>query len=1027
MRPRANTISHVDNATIGLLAASNLSISGVESWGSRMTHQPAMNGLPGVRGYNFRGMSTAPGHHGNHLALPKLETSGLNPDIGGSLKTAPPYGGSRAPIDMENLWLGPESTVNPAELHFSNSPQSLAFEVPASPFGQSFAAMPAAQATLDDEGNFAWFGGFGNQMPFKNVNEQAVEGSSPSIISTGSHSGLSEPMLDCSKNSAHPSAMWRNSVISQASLTPNLPMDWSASAYQDSFAPGELSPRLVQTQMGGADQYFPSPLSTNVQTPRSVFHGAPHPHFHPPMIIEPETQTPSNSADSVSSSNRQSSMTSFSADSITDATRQALLTVLSLPPAHGHSHLTVSQPLMSSSLSPAAGGSSCSVSNVPLPSTYDLQRYVAAYIKHFHPHLPFLHLPSLSSHSLTYPTHPQLPQHHFGMAKPVSSGGGGLLVLAIAAIGALYEYEVPASKTLSEMAKKTIEIFLEENHAVNVSGGAEASCSTMESSDQAPPLWLIQAMVLVVIHDHQCGEMVHSNTASSHCATLVGLARRSLDIPPGNLEHVPNINQFSAGYKTPLSGDEMKQENWSSDIGYESLECQREWYEWKLKEERKRSLYVVFIVSSLLVSSPAHMPALTNAEIRLALPCEEEIWAADSAESWRALGGKAAADKREPSFAAALSFLLTANERLQEQQQYTFSRLSEESCPNLKVDDVSERNPKPSTFGCLILIHALHSYIWETGQRHIGRQWTTQEMCQMHDRMEPALKAWQAIWRGNPHQSVERPHPSGYGRLLTDCIPLLDMARLGLHVNLGRAKEAFWHRDYDAVADELAWGSALIPLISNDNSPSAATENNIDGGSSALIGSYIKNEVSDGAFLPVCGNGTAQTYHQSSNRERHLREAAHCAANSLGMSVQTGLTFLDCASRELPIQAAASVYNAAQILAEWVSSVQERLGPYVGIIGHDYVDFCQFPTMFLDGEDYQLLEKLKALLGNLDAKLADYAFRNDLPPNNLPRTEGYGFGSKLLAIIAFMLKMAPVWPGLSSIVGFGMITSPDVP
>lgn len=1017
MRPRANTISHIDNAMIGLLAASNPSTAVGGSWSSRPSHQPAMNGLPGVRGYNFRGMSTALGHHGNHLALPKLDTSGLNPDIGGSLKTAPPYGGSRAPIDMENLWLGPESTVNPAELHFSNSPQSLAFEVPASPFGQSFAAMPAAQATLDDEGNFTWFGGFGNQMPFKNVNEQAVDGSSPSIISTGSHSGLSEPMLDCSKNSAHPSAVWPNSVISQASLTPNLPIDWSASAYQDPFASGQPSPRPLQTQMGGADQYFPSPLSMSVQTPLSTFHGAPHPHFHPPMIIEPETQTPSNSADSVSSSNRPSSMASFPADAITDATRQALLTSFSLPPAHGHSHLTVSQPSMSSSLSPATGGSSCSVSNVPLPSTYDRQRYVAAYIKHFHPHLPFIHLPSLSFHSHMYPTHPQASQHPFNMASPVSSEGKEVLVLAIAAIGAVYEYEIPASKALSEMAKKMIDVFFEETHAVNVSRVAEAPYSTMESSDQVPPLWLIQAMVLVVIYDHQCGENVNSNTAGSHYTTLVSLARRSLENLSSEPEHMPNSHQFPAGHATPVSIKKIKQENWGSDVGSETLECQREWNEWKLKEERKRSLYAVFIVSSLLVSSPVHMPALTNAEIRLTLPSDEEIWAADSAESWRALGGKVVAGNREPSFATALRFLLTANERPEEQQQHTLSLPNEQSCPNLKGDDVSERDLKPSTFGCLILIHALHSYIWETGQRHNGTQWTTQEMRQMHDRMEPALKAWQAIWRGNPPQSLERPHPSGDGLLLRDCIPLLDMARLGLHVNLGGVKEAFWQRDYDAVAGELGWGSALVPLVPDNHSPSAAPADTVDGGSSALTGSYIKNEMSDSAFFPICRNGIAQTYQPSSNRERHLREAAHCAANSLGMSMQTGSTLLDCASREMPIQAAVSVYNAAQILAEWVSTLQERLGRFVGIIGHDYVDFRQFPTMFLDGEDYQLLEIFKGLLENLDAKLADYAYRNDLR-GSLPRTEGYGFGSKLLAIIAFMLKMAPVWPGLSSFAAF---------
>lgn len=1032
MRPRANTISHLDTDTIGMLATANPSIAGLEGFSPRLRHQPSMNELPGVQGYSFRGMSTALGHHGTHVPLPRLETSGLNVGIGGTLKTAPPYGGPRGPIEMETMWLGPESTVNPAQLHFSNSPQSLAFETPVSPFDQSFAAMPAAHAALDDEGNFTWFSGLENQMSFTNVNEQALDRSSPSIISTGSHSGLSEPMLDCSQNLTYPMSIWQTSMISQASIAPNLPMEWSMPAYQDSFAPGQLSPKSLQTQMGGTDQYFPSPLSINVQTPLSNFQGPCYPYFHPPMIIEPDTETPSNSIESVSSSNRQSSLTSFSADSITDTTRQTLLAILSLPPAHGRSHLAASRASMSSSLSPPFGGSSCNVSNVPLPSTGDLQRYVAAYIKYFHPHLPFLHIPSLSFHSLAHTIHPRVSTHPFGLAKPVSSCSGGSLILVMAAIGALYEYEIPASKALFEMAKKMIEEFLEENHAADVSTGAKRSCSTNESSDRASPLWLIQAMALIVIYGHHCGEKVSSEIASSQCATLVGLVRESqlASLPfenfPGKLKQMPHINQHTVDHEAQTCGDETRSGNWSSDVGYESFGCQIEWYEWKLKEERKRTLYVVFIMSSLLISGHIHMPALTNAEIRLTLPCDEDMWAADSAESWMALGGKVVADLNETSFARALSFLLTANERPQEQQH----NFKEESNSNLQGDGLPESQLKTGTFACLILIHALHSYIWETRQRHMGRQWTTHETQQMHGRVEPALKAWQAIWTDNPYHSLERPNPSGCGPLLTDCIPILDMAYLGLYVNLGCVKEAFWQRDYDAVADELARGPALVPVSSNNDSTSAATANHIDGGLSAQLGSYIKSEPYDGAFSSQYGQHVAQTPQPFSNRERHLRQAAYCAANSLAMSIQMGVTCLDYDSRELPIQSAVSVYDAAQILAEWVSTVQERVGRYLGNLGTDYVDFCRVSIGLLDEEDCQLLEKVKGLVENLEGSLAGYGFTNNLSPNNnandLPRMEGYGFGSKLLVITAFILKMAPVWPGQSSIPYIQKITSTDM-
>lgn len=291
MRPRANTISHVDNATLGMLAAANSS--------TRHDGGMGLNGLSGVSGYNFRGMSTAPGHHGNHHGLPKLETNGLNLDVSGGLRTAPPYGGLRGDIDLESLWFGPGSTVNPAQLHFSHSPQSLAYETPPSPY-QGFPTIPAAHATMDDDGNFAWLNGFENQMSFNHPNDQTLDGSSPSVISTGSHSGLSDVMLDGASSSMHSS--WPNPMMSNASLTSGYAMDFSGPGFHDIFPTGQLSPKSLQAQMAKNDQYFSGgPMIHPSST--LMMYGLNSPYFHPPMVAQPET--PSNSSGSVSSSNRQ--------------------------------------------------------------------------------------------------------------------------------------------------------------------------------------------------------------------------------------------------------------------------------------------------------------------------------------------------------------------------------------------------------------------------------------------------------------------------------------------------------------------------------------------------------------------------------------------------------------------------------------------------------------------------------------------------------------------------------------------------
>ncbi|KAK0822326.1 hypothetical protein LTR91_027155, partial [Friedmanniomyces endolithicus] len=79
----------------------------------------------------------------------------------------------------------------------------------------------------------------------------------------------------------------------------------------------------------------------------------------------------------------------------------------------------------------------------------------------------------------------------------------------------------------------------------------------------------------------------------------------------------------------------------------------------------------------------------------------------------------------------------------------------------------------------------------------------------MFSHIEPALNAWQAAWKANDHHKLERPNPFGLGPLSADSIPLLDLAFVRLFVNLGRSKEAFWQRDFDAMANELARGTEI--------------------------------------------------------------------------------------------------------------------------------------------------------------------------------------------------------------------------
>lgn len=1014
MRPRANTISHVDNATLGMLAAANSSAarhSGMDPSLGQAQH-PAFSSLPGVGGYQFRGMSTAAGHHGLPHVLPKLDTNHFNVDVGASMRTAPPYAGLGGDMDMENLWYGQGNTVNPAQLHFSNSPQSMSFDPTASPYSHNYPGMFPMQPGMEDDQTFSWLSGFDNQMSFSSANEHAVDGSSPSAMSTGSQDGLNELLLEGITHPMQTTGMWQTPLRADAPLGHDYSLDFPASAMNEFYQPSQLSPKSLHAHTSSNERYFASPPPMNPQTPMPTLPGMENQFFQPLMS---QAETPSNSAASVSSSNRQSSVTLASTDSITDATRQALLASLSQPSVFGFQHLKTSQPPVSSPLSPAFTPGPQSGSSIPLPSTYDLQRYIAAYIKYFHPHLPFLHVPSLSFDSPDFTDIIRPSGGQFFQGQPGITGGAGSLVLAMAAIGAFYEYDIVASKDLFEMAKKMIQLYLEERRKADMSAVVNGPGTGYESPVQNTPLWLVQAMLLNVIYGNNCGDKTAAGIATTHCAALVSLARAAELARPFTDMSPQHLSGYQTGHASSndvkMGTDDLSSEQWAHQSQHASADIHTEWQHWRMVEERKRTLYSIFILSSLLVSAYNHAPALMNSEIRLDLPCDEELWMAETAHAWADLRRSGTCQHETLSFASALSSLLTASHRNPYRPSYQFDQPFGSS---MKAEDLPETDLRPSTFGCLVLINALHNYIWETRQRHMGRPWTSQETDAMHAHIEPALRAWQAGWANNPQHTMERPNPFGAGPLSADCIPLLDLAYVRLFVNLGRSKEAFFQRDWEAMANELARGHEIIQ---HAESTADLPKPESSGTAHTLVdneSTEIKMEVGDTHNIPHQDDNQAAKQ-LSPKREKHLRKAAYFAANSLAMSDKLGVTFADFTSRELPLQSAMCAFDCAQVLAEWCAAVQQRVGQYIGILGKDDIDFSQVPAMLLlNGEDTKLFEKINDIVRSAEIKMADSSSMSATQalqsPNNLPGTDEFGHGSKILLITAHMLERAAVWP-----------------
>ncbi|KAI1641683.1 DNA binding regulatory protein AmdX [Daldinia loculata] len=1000
MRPRANTISHVDGNHMHMIAAANAQVARTQQHHMPPTHSrhQSLAGLPLHNvDHGFAGMSSVMGHRGMNHGLPKLETHSINIDFNAGLRTAPPLP-FQPEYDFEGLLFGqPGSTINPNALHYNESPHSMSLD-PTSPFGNGM-DMSTSSQHIDD--SFDWLTGFEHQMSFNNPAENAVDGSSPSAMSTTSQSGISDVMLDGSNPTNVTSAsnsMWQPALMGPPQVTTPFSMEMNGTVFPDLLNGAPVSPQ-PSSQKSMNDIYFSTPPPSMSSLSPSVMPGLTTHNMNQSVSFSTGPETPT----SISGTHQSHSPVS----TITDTTRNAIVSALSLcDPFNGRKYSFTSP---NSPMSPQFPNTpdNAAESAKALPSTQDLQRYVTSYFRYFHPHLPFLHIPTLSFDT---------PSSGNGRSNIV--GGSGCLVLSMAAIGALYEMERPQSKELFVMAKKMIQLYLEERRKADMRKADFRRTPSSDQGSQGPessihtPLWLVQAMLLNVVYGHNCGDKTANDIASTHSTALVSLAQAAGLLRPLKLDSI-EIREIQMN---------DAEGNWNGGIKAETEE-QAEWLRWKTMEERKRTLYVIFILSSLLVTAYNHTPALTNSEITLDLPCDEEFFAAESAAAFQLKGGVRVAGHNRTTFHEALSELLRTNEK---QQKLAFGN-GQRLCSSAQVNDIPPSELKPSTLGCLVLINALHNYIWETRQRHHNKMWTNEETEKMHRHIEPALKAWQSAWASNPHHSLERPNPFGMGPLSADSIPLLDLAYIRLFVNMSRTKEKFWQRDWDGLADELSRGTEVIQHA--EHSPSSNAESGTDpSDASATSSIFIDSPPTQSSspefsamkfpspLTPQLSQGHGSNSRVITRREKHLRKAAFYAADSLSMSDKLGVNYADFTSRELPVQSAMCSFDCAQVLAEWVATLQDRVGRYLGVLGKDEVDMGGVPAiMLLEDEDVKLIHKIQELLSSAEMRMnmdiVSGAVNGSID-SRLQMDSYGGYAAKILRVTAYMLDKSAIWPVL---------------
>lgn len=264
----------------------------------------------------------------------------------------------------------------------------------------------------------------------------------------------------------------------------------------------------------------------------------------------------------------------------------------------------------------------------------------------------------------------------------------------------------------------------------------------------ATPLWLVQALILGVIYGLFSSETLVNEIAVAQANAVVSLAKSAgLQFP---------VDQY---VDSSLSNSDNIEAKWTVFIDAQS---------------RIRTMHVVHIISCLLATSHNISSSLRNSEILCGCPCDESLWNASTAPEWWDLILKKDLTK----------------------VQITGSGLSFTDCLGQLLSG-STLVEKVSQFTLLSLMYGLHLDILEKRRNCTGgNSWPAEKA-----HLESVLQSWETTWSLSPLASLSP--SSQYGPIMSDAIPLSSLAHVRIYVDLRKAKEAFWKRDFVAMNHEI--------------------------------------------------------------------------------------------------------------------------------------------------------------------------------------------------------------------------------
>lgn len=376
------------------------------------------------------------------------------------------------------------------------------------------------------------------------------------------------------------------------------------------------------------------------------------------------------------------------------------------------------------------------------PSRPTLSRYLEGYFRGYHDHLPFLHTTS-STTSL-----------------------GIELVISIAAVGALYRFEHAKGYELYRAAKTIVNKRFDEwneEATANLSSSSEAGYTGFASSlpDGQPSL-------VTSPQKKPSSQAIRGRCSFSSLRllqSLIVLMSLTSWSDRGLMRDALSIASQVAMVVRELGVSQPEGEpHW--DIS---------WDVWMQVEERRRTLFVAYIVLNLQCMAFNVPPLLLNQDVSINLPCCATIWRAPSATEW-------AGTVHSSAHPGNKSFQLALQELYSGKVQGRFS-----------------------AFGNYIMIHALFQQIFFARNANTATPNTLDP--DFIRRIEVALRSWQESWEASYDSTLDPSSPKG--PIGFNSTAVLRLVYIRINVNTGPKRQLITSNP-EEIASAFAEGQVQI-------------------------------------------------------------------------------------------------------------------------------------------------------------------------------------------------------------------------